>query len=456
MNKSHDHSLRRRLLVRLWVPLLLVMVTSALGTYILAQRIGTSVYDRWLTDSAMTLAQQVRVQGDRSTLDISESAIAMFEWDSVDRIFEEVRSRKGETVFRNAMFPPAPHDLVVGEPHFYDTVIDNQPVRVVAVLARHPRDASDAIVVQVAETRNKRKSLITEILSLVIPLQTLIIMLVGISIWYAVTSSLRTVDSIAARLASYRPEGLSAVGDIAEAPTEVRPLLDSINRLIAKLADAQETQRRFIANAAHQLRTPLATLQVQTERALRESDPVKHVEALSHVLTALARSQHVAHQLLTLARSERVGEPGLPMMTVDLAALARAELERWVDKASAREIDLGYEGPESEVFLPGEPHLLQELMGNLVDNAIRYGRAGGVVTLSVSPSPVVLRVDDDGPGIPDEDRDLVIERFYRRPASAGDGCGLGLAIAREIADRHGAQLRIVDNPQGGTRVEVLF
>ncbi|MEI7429394.1 MAG: ATP-binding protein, partial [Betaproteobacteria bacterium] len=234
-------------------------------------------------------------------------------------------------------------------------------------------------------------------------------------------------------------------------------LLDSINRLIAKLADAQSTQRRFIANAAHQLRTPLATLQVQTERALREPDRDRLGVALSHVLKAITRSRHLVHQLLTLARSDPTGEQLLEMVSIDLAELARDELEQWADAAIERGIDLGYEGPERDVLISAEPHLLREMIGNLVDNAIRYGHSGGVVTLGLSTSPVRLTICDDGPGIPEEERSLVMERFYRRSGAPGDGCGLGLAIAREIAIRHRAALIISDNPRGnGTQVEVLF
>ncbi len=144
-------------------------------------------------------------------------------------------------------------------------------------------------------------------------------------------------------------------------------------------------------------------------------------------------------------------------MTVDLAELSRDELERWADAAIARSVDLGYEGPERDVFVTGEPVLLRELIGNLVDNAIRYGRVGGIVTLHLQAAPVVLTVADDGAGIPEAERVLVLERFYRRQESTGDGCGLGLPITQEIAARHGARLSILDNPLGrGTRIEVAF
>jgi two-component system sensor histidine kinase TctE len=163
------------------------------------------------------------------------------------------------------------------------------------------------------------------------------------------------------------------------------------------------------------------------------------------------------HQLLILARSDRTDEAALKMVPVDLAALARDELEYWADAAISRGIDLGYDGPEHGVEIAGEQSLLRELIGNLVDNAIRYGAANGKVTLGLSATPMILYVEDNGEGIPPEERALVMERFYRRSDSAEGGSGLGLPIAREIAERHGARLSIRDNPQSsGTRIEIVF
>ena len=333
---------------------------------------------------------------------------------------------------------------------------NGKPTRVVAVLALGRSLLGDTVIIQVAETLHKRSSLVSEILLIAVPLQALILVIAGASVWIAVNTSLRAVNEITERLANYSPEGLVPIGDVAHAPAEVRPLLDSINRLIAKLADSQVTQHRFIANAAHQLRTPLTTLQVQTERAMRESDPIKQGEALTHVMTAVTRSRHLAHQLLTLARAERSSEQMLKMVNVDLTNLAGDELEQWADAAIARQIDLGYEGPEQNVWIQAEPQLLRELISNLVDNAIRYGSSGGQVTLRLAIAPTVMSVDDDGIGIPAEERELVLERFYRRLGASGDGCGLGLSIANEIAARHGADLVILASPSGGTRVQVTF
>ncbi|HVK57119.1 MAG TPA: sensor histidine kinase N-terminal domain-containing protein [Burkholderiales bacterium] len=450
-------SLHRRLLIGLWTPLLMVLTLGAIVAFILARHFGNVVHDRWLYDSAMTLAAQLELKSGRIVLDLPKPAVEMFKWDRVDHIYEEVASAKQGRIFGEVDLPSPPEYMSVGKPEFYNSVINGSPVRIVALSLPNLGDHTDTVIIQVAETKNKRQALITEIIMLSVPLQAGILVLAGAFIVFAVTSSLRVLDEVAERLAGYEPDALVPVSDFDNAPSEVKPLLKAINHLINKLSAAQDTQRRFVANAAHQLRTPLATLQVQAERALREPDPAKHGEALSHVLTAVTRMRRVAHQLLTLARSDRSSEQMVEMTSVDLAALAREELERWADAAIARNIDLGYDGPESNINVTGQPYLLHELIGNLVDNAIRYGKAGGVVTLGLRESPTMLFVEDDGPGIPLEERTLVLERFYRRSNSTGDGCGLGLAIASEIVARHGARLSIVDRGQSaGIRIEIMF
>lgn len=450
-------SLYRRLLVRLWIPLSIVLLVGAIGAFAAARQIGAFVHDRWLYDSAMTLVQQIKPKAGRATLDIPSAAMEMFEWDAVDFVFEQVRSRNHGTFFGNAEIPLPASPLKIGQPYFYDAPVGARPTRIVVVTMQNPVEATDVLIVQVAETTLKRQALASEILWFVVPLQLFVLACAGIATWLAVRSSLRVFDEVAATLSGHDPDTPLLISQIENAPNEIKPLLQALNQLIGKLGEAQQTQSRFIANAAHQLRTPLATLQVQTERALRESDPVRHREALAHVKLALERSSHLARQLLTLARSERSATAALQMCVVDLTQVAGDELESWVDAADARGIDLGLEAPPGAVEVIAEAHLLRELIGNLVDNAIRYGAAGGAVTVGVTAVPVTLYVDNDGEAIPQAERVLVLERFYRRADTTVDGCGLGLAIAQEIAWRHRARLCIAENPnRPGTRVTVLF
>lgn len=454
--KESDHSLRRRLLARLWIPLTGVLLAGALLAFVIAFHFGNVVHDRWLLDSAMTLATQLRANMGRVSLELPPSAVEMFEWDAVDRIYEEVRYSSGRVLFGNAAFPASPDNLAPNEPRYYDAEMGGNPVRVVAIAVASPVDATKTITIQVAETKKKREALVWEIILLLVPLQIGILVVAAAFIWFAVTSSLSSLDEIATRLSGYEPDGLLPVRDVQRVPSEVKPLIFAINGLINRMSEARGAQQRFVANAAHQLRTPLAALQVQTERALRETNPERHGEALMHVLKAVTRMRHLTQQLLTLTRSDPSAASMLVMADIDLAQLARDELERWADAADQRNIDLGYDGPEGGAAVRGEQQLLRELIGNLVDNAIRYGRAGGEVTLGVRPNPTMIFVQDDGPGIAAAERERVLDPFYRSPQSGGDGCGLGLTIAREIAARHGARLQVMDRDPEGTRIEVVF
>jgi two-component system sensor histidine kinase TctE len=452
-----DQSLRRRLLTRLWMPLAGVLLVGAFLSFKLAVHFGNVVHDRWLLDSALTLASQLQSGESGPRMALSRAAVQMLELDNVDRIYGDVATTDGERLFGNAAFPPLPRPAKLNQPYYYDDVVAGVPVRIVAITVNAPPPAKTDVTIQVAETRNKREALVGEVMLTLIPLQVAMLVAAGIFIWFAVTSSLATLEETATRLRRYEPDGLAPLRDVQGLPSEVQPLIGAINGLIENLALARGAQQRFIANAAHQLRTPLAALQVQTERALRETNREKHAAALADVISALSRMRHLTQQLLTLSRSDPSSQGMLQMTELDLTELARSELEKFADPAVNRNVDLGYEGPEQPVVTMGERQLLAALLDNLVDNAIQYGGAGCKVTVGVVADPPLLYVEDDGPGISPVEREHVFEPFYRPRNSKSGGCGLGLTIAREIAARHGAVLTLHDGAHGrGTRIEIAF
>jgi two-component system sensor histidine kinase TctE len=228
-----------------------------------------------------------------------------------------------------------------------------------------------------------------------------------------------------------------------------------MNRLSATLA----AQRRFVADAAHQLRTPLAGLKTQTELALRERDPQAIAHSLGHIRSATERSAHLVNQLLALARAEPGADRPERFQPVDLAQLARDATTDWVSAALRKSLDLGFESEPQGAQVSGDAVLLRELLSNLIDNAIRYTPEGGRVTVSVANTgaEVALRVEDNGPGVPDEERAQVFERFHRVLGTGQEGCGLGLSIVREIVERHSASVTLGTGADGhGTLVEVRF
>ncbi|HFF2843707.1 TPA: sensor histidine kinase [Stenotrophomonas maltophilia] len=452
------HSLRGLLLRRLWLPLLVLLLCSAVGSFALARFYAGQVYDRWLLDSAMSLSELVTVQDGRASIEITPAVSRMFSWDTADEVHGEVVDAECGRLYGDlpeALPRPAIAAGNDDDAIYYDARVRGQPVRMVEVVVS--AGPGHDIRLRVAETLRKRHRLERKLLLTSVPFQAAILALAAWLAWSGTGAAARHANLVARKLASPRPDPLAPLDPAQEAPRELWPAVEAYNALLQRLDAMQDAQRRFVSNAAHQLRTPLAAMQVELESSLRQHDPQAQQLALSGTLAGLARLQHLVNQLLMLSRSEDPHGSALPLQPVDLAALARGVVERYADRALAAGVDLGYEGPDDGVQVQGDPQLLREALGNLLDNALRYGAVPGVITLGVRQEAegVQAWVDDDGAGIAEAERTRVTERFYRA-SSEGDGCGLGLAIVAEIAQRHGAMLKIETAPLGGARVGVRF
>ncbi|MBH1567184.1 sensor histidine kinase [Stenotrophomonas maltophilia] len=452
------HSLRGLLLRRLWLPLLVLLLCSAVGSFALARFYAGQVYDRWLRDSAMSLSELVTVQDGRASIEITPAVSRMFSWDTADEVHGEVVDAEGGRLYGDlpeALPRPAIAAGNDDDAIYYDARVRGQPVRMVEVVVS--AGPGHDIRLRVAETLRKRHRLERKLLLTSVPFPAAILALAAWLAWSGTGAAARHANLVARKLASPRPDPLAPLDPAQEAPRELWPAVEADNALLQRLDAMQDAQRRFVSNAAHQLRTPLAAMQVELESSLRQHDPQAQQLALSGTLAGLARLQHLVNQLLMLSRSEDPHGSALPLQPVDLAALARGVVERYADRALAAGVDLGYEGPDDGVQVQGDPQLLREALGNLLDNALRYGAVPGVITLGVRQEAegVQAWVDDDGAGIAEAERTRVTERFYRA-SSEGDGCGLGLAIVAEIAQRHGAMLKIETAPLGGARVGVRF
>ncbi|AWH46346.1 sensor histidine kinase [Stenotrophomonas sp. ZAC14A_NAIMI4_1] len=450
------HSLRGLLLRRLWLPLLVLLLCSAVGSFALARYFAGQVYDRWLLDSAMSLSELVKDQGGRAVMDVTPAMSRMFTWDTVDEVHGEVVDAAGARLYGDLPEAlPRPAQAADDDATYYDARLRGQPVRMVDVVV--PVAGGHDVRLRVAETLRKRHRLERKLLMTSVPFQAAILALAAWLAWSGTGAAARHANQVARRLASPRPDPLAPLDPAQEAPRELWPAVEAYNALLQRLDAMQAAQRRFVSNAAHQLRTPLAAMQVELESSLRQRDPQAQQLALSGTLAGLSRLQHLVNQLLLLSRSEDAQGSALPLQTLDVAVLARGVVERYADRALAAGVDLGYEGPDDGVPVEGDAPLLREALGNLLDNALRYGAEQGVITLAVQrrDDGVQLWVDDDGAGIDATERGRVTERFYRA-SSQGDGCGLGLAIVAEIAQRHGAALEIGSAPMGGARVGLRF
>ena len=313
------------------------------------------------------------------------------------------------------------------------------------------------VLVLVGETLNKRRTLANEVLVGMLLPEFLLIALIGALVWFGIERGLRPLSTLQAEIASRSHRDLSPLPE-HNAPGEVRALIHAMNELLARLAGALSAQQRFVADAAHQLRTPLAGIRTQSELALRQQNLADVQHTLQQLNTATGQTTHLINQLLSLARAEPGAARAQAMQRIDVAGLARETTTEWVPRALARDIDLGFDG-EGIAIVEGDPLFIREMLGNLLDNAIRYTQAGGRVTVRVASATntVQLSVEDNGPGIPEEERERVFERFHRVLGSGEEGCGLGLAIVREIAQGHNAEIRLTAGANGcGTLVTIDF
>jgi two-component system sensor histidine kinase TctE len=329
-------------------------------------------------------------------------------------------------------------------------------MRLVATTLPEPA-AGDIATVEVGETLIKRSTLVTEILVAMAAPQIALLITALVFAWLAVGHGLKPLTTLAGAIESRGHDNLTPVSELG-LPKEARVLVSKINDLLARLERAMVAQQRFVADAAHQLRTPLAAVLLYAERAERAADPDSERQALRGLHSAVARAARLSQQLLALARAEPDAAAERVLTSLDLVGLARGVGEEWIPQALERQIDFGFLAPEQSVIVAGNAGLLGELMSNLIDNALRYCGPRSRVTLSVEATPVpALTVEDDGPGIPPAERERIFERFYRLTESAADGCGLGLAIVKEIAALHRAVARVTPGSDGrGARFIVEF
>ncbi|MBC7683281.1 MAG: sensor histidine kinase N-terminal domain-containing protein, partial [Ferruginibacter sp.] len=374
--------------------------------------------------------------------------------------------------------PPATEKPAEGPVHLRDDEMRGLDVRIAYLWVALDQPGSPLALVQVAETREKRSVLAAEIIKGVMLPQFVILPLAVLLVWLALARGIQPLKSLEVRIRARTSEDLSPLDEKA-VPLEVAPLVSSVNDLLNRLKDSIATQKRFLADAAHQLKTPLAGLRMQADLAQREGTSTAELKrSLQQIGRSSVRATHTVNQLLALARAEN-GSVSLSLQLCDLARLTMDVVRDSVPRALEKRIDLGYDGADPGnpgVQLNGNPTLIKELVRNLVDNAINYTPSGGIITARVladaenpigpispigraSPS-VLLQVEDTGPGIPDAERVLVFQPFYRALGNEADGSGLGLSIVQEIARQHSAEVTLEDAHPGstppGTRMNVRF
>jgi two-component system, OmpR family, sensor histidine kinase TctE len=445
--------LRRKLLVWLLSPLVLLMIVDGLASYYVAEHFSSVAYDRTLAERARALLLRVHELDGQMRLTLNRSAEQVLLEDPEDRMFYRVL-RMGDDLAPGETYVPLPKNLKLesNRPFFFDSVVAAEPVRAVVLQGPYEvagnRTGDKEVRILVAETLNKRRVLFQESLAGVVMPQLLIVILVGSLVWLGVVRGLAPLRVIERSIASRSHLNLSPVL-VDGVPARVRPLVDEINALMARLSEVLEFQNRFIADAAHQLRTPVAGLKAQIEIVLRENDPERIKHSMSQIYMGMTRLSRLVMQLLSLARNEPNAIRNLQLGVMDLNRLVFETTMEWVPEALRKGIDLGFEGGDVPVYINGDPVRLKELINNLFDNAIRYTPDNGRVTARVLGEPrPTLALSDDGPAIPVEERQRVFERFHRLLGSNTEGSGLGLAIVNEIAKIHGAGVTLMEDRDG--------
>ena len=456
--RRKQRTLRKQVLGWLFWPLVTLWSVSSVIDYDIANRFVNLAYDRLLLESALDIGRQVKVLQDRIYVDLPEVAVQMLQSRESGRLYYLVTGPQHEYITGEPDLPPPP-DPFSERVNYYDERYQGRPVRIVTLrLPLESGKSESMVMVQVAENRAARNEFARLILFRMILPQLMLIVFAGFMLWYAVGRGLAPLERLRREIESRSHRDLSAL-PVEDTPQEVRPLISAMNQLLERLSLALASQQRFIADAAHQLRTPIAGLKTQTELALRQSPTGEAHDTLKQLRTATTQTTHLVNQLLSLARAEPPAGRVQAVERIDLEGLARAATAEWVPRALARDVDLGFDAGSQAVSVEADPFLLREMLNNLLDNAIGYTHPGGQVTVHVGAHAgrPVLTIEDNGPGIPASERARVFERFYRVLGTGVEGCGLGLAIVREIAQSHGAEVTLTPAEAGtGTIARVTF
>lgn len=454
-------SLRTRFTLWLLAPLLVLLSVDGWLTHRRARAVVDTAYDRTLLFSVKAISDGVRMDNEEIQVDIPYVALEMFESDTSGPVFYRVALADGTTLTGYDDLPLPKRVPGYFRPTYYETTYRNNAVRVAAI--EHPvydlsSNRNRLVWVAVAETTGWRAQTAQRILIGSLVQEGMLALLALAAAWCVVTFAMRPLNRLSAKVGEGEDNASAAQRlDEADAPREIRPLIHALNRYTSRMQQMLVARRRFFSDAAHQLKTPLAVLQAQSEVLLRDARATTLAEAVEQLHASTRQAAQGVAKLLSLSRLEPDSGNAVELAAVDLHDVARRVALEWAPVADCKRIDLGFEGT-GPAWIRGQPDLLAELLGNLIDNSIKYGRSGGMVTVAVDRDERGrrLRVIDDGPGIAESEREKVFKRFYRITGSSAPGTGLGLSIVREIGRVHHAAVDLAATTGGGLTVVVVF
>ncbi|MBY0573224.1 MAG: sensor histidine kinase N-terminal domain-containing protein [Undibacterium sp.] len=448
-------------------PLLLLWPLSIAITYLVAKSIANQPFDHALEAKVMVLSQQIKVIDEQLISELSWPARDILRADDMDVIYFQIQNHDGE-ILEGEMDLPAPSSEdrpALGTVNFRNVLFRGVDIRIaytyinlqkkaatvsVKEASKTNEETKDApyALVQIAETLEKRNTLANDIIKGVILPQFFILPIALALVWFALSRGLSPLADLQRRIRARQPEDLSPI-DSHHVPEEISPLVGSLNDMLARLSQTIDTQKRFIADAAHQMKTPLAGLRMQSELALRQTDQNEIQRSLLQLSKSSEAATRLVNQLLALARAENNTSVNKAFAVIDLCELVKNAVHEWIPMTFNHKIDLGLERPDYPVEIFGDAIMLRELVNNLIENALHYTPSGMNVTARIrideEQALAIVEVEDNGPGIPKEEQQKVFDRFYRILGSKVPGSGLGLAIVREIAQQHDARIEIVSN-----------
>jgi two-component system sensor histidine kinase TctE len=455
--EPHSDTLRKQLLKWVLIPMAILLLLNIILAYKFGHDSADRRHDRFLSDTSKIMLDQLRTNAGNVEFNLHSGALNMLTEDKKDQVYFSLRGWQQEYQFGSADLP-MPAGKLGENPIYYMANYHGQQLRMMAAILPESDVVTGRVVVVLGKTLVLHHERAQEWMWRVLPSQLSLIVFAGVMVWWGVGRGLRPLIKLREEVTSRSSQDLSPLRE-NEVVAEIRPLIHGFNELMGRLDDSFEIQRRFVADAAHQLRTPLTGLKMQAELALSLDDVEEIRYSMQQICKAADHAAHLANQLLVLARSEPNAQNQTSMTVLDMAALARSSAAYWAPIALNKGIDLGFESIDDDYHISGFSLLLSEMLNNLIDNAIRYTPKGGQVTVRVArnEASIIIDVVDNGLGIAEHERERVFERFYRVLGTDQDGCGLGLAIVREIAHRHNAEIRLLQaDERCGTIARVSF
>jgi len=456
-------SIRKQLLLWLLIPLLSLSAFSSIAAFYIGENLARSIYDRELVNSADSVVARVKNDGDKIKVDLPQAALSILRHNNRDEFYFQILKQSGQLLAGHDFLPNPKFDQLDPNPQFRFFKLKDRQLRAVAFTFPISYATADQViknehlVIQVAETRNTRKELTHQIAVTVLVSQFILIACALAAVWFGVRRGLSPLARVEAAVNARSPGDLGMLE--VDEPNEIKSLVTALNNLLKQLSDDVEMQKRFIANAAHQLRTPIAGLGAYSALARKLAKDEESKEVLSELDAGITRMGKVVGRLLMLARSEPGASSTRKMSVLDLNSVVSEVTATKVPDAIQEKIELEFHSTSEPALIYGDPNGIEELALNLIENSILYTPPGGMVLIEVAVrnGTTTLSVEDNGPGIPQEERDKIFERFYRLPGTEKSGTGLGLAIVKEVVSSHKAKIDVLSGSSGhGAVFKVSF